>query len=429
MDAEAPLDVVASEGGGRDVPNNRADVVMDGGDGGTQLDTGMMEIDVPSGEGGMFDVPNAPADGAVTAGRCTPIGARQTLSQEDRQMSRQVYVGSTATHFFASTGRQNMGIDQINFYRITPAGMMMGISDVFPMYAGSNVRGGGFVPTASGFTVLANSNFSMGLDIYAQRLGPDGARMGAPIRIVQDPEISEVPQVVTTAMGEVIVWRSTNDNIGDTHLFSSRLSGAMPSAAVNISGMGVQVGSFDMAGDGTHTAVAFVSRSNSNGDVIVLSLNPDGSVARRIPLTMGALVSESVSIAVLGTDAVVAWTERRANGTLRARRVNLDTGAMQPEVVVPEVGLEISQVGVARDLDGVVVSFRALNMMGGSIAMARLGPALALREGVSRVAAGTAGDAVRVTAKGDRTFGVGWADETGMPMSTTTTYFQVMQCP
>ena len=102
---------------------------------------------------------------------------------------------------------------------------------------------------------------------------------------------------------------------------------------------------------------------------------------------------------------------------------------MQPEVVVPEVGLEISQVGVARDLDGVVVSFRALNMMGGSIAMARLGPALALREGVSRVAAGTAGDAVRVTAKGDRTFGVGWADETGMPMSTTTTYFQVMQCP
>ncbi len=423
QDVEQLDAIINTDRPNRDVPSTTDAMSADG-----DAAQDVPGLDVPTEEGGMFDVPNPPADGAVVAGRCTTVGARQTLTQEQRLLSRQVYVSASPTAFYASTARQNMGVDQINFFRFSPMGAMMGVSDVLPDHAGSVIRGGGFAPTAAGFTVAANSNMVMGAEIYAQRLDSNGMRMGSPIRITQDPEISELPQVARTAMGEVIVWRSTNDMIGDTHLFSSRLAGGMPTAPVNISGMGVQVGSFDMSSDGTHTAVAFVSRSNSNGDVVLLALNANGTVARTIALTMGAHVSESVSVSVLGTDAVVAWTERRADGTLRARRANLDTGVMGPEVVVPEVGLEISQVGIAPDANGVVAVFRALNMMGGSIAIARLGPTLALREGVSRVGAGSAGDAIRVIAKGDGTFGVGWADETMMPMSTTT-YFQVMQCP
>ncbi|MDP3275381.1 MAG: hypothetical protein Q8Q09_09320 [Deltaproteobacteria bacterium] len=368
-------------------------------------------------------------DGGVTFGRCVPVGTLLQLSTEARQRARTISLGTHSAGYWASWSWLNAGATQVSFAQISATGARIGMdTNVVPEFLGSVVGGGGFAATPSGFSVALHSNFDMGLDIYLQRLTAMGARVGTPVRVVTDRELSELPDVIRTATGEVVVWRSTDDMATSQRLLASLVVGSTARAPISLTPMGMQASSFDVAFNATNAVVAMVSRRDSNGDVNLVTLNPDGTVVRTVPLTTSAFVSEPVAVTLLGGDAIVAWTERTAQSTLKLRRVNLTTGIAGPLVHVPEVGFEISQVGLELDRDGVVVAFRAPTMLGGSIAIARLGPTLALREGVSRVAPGGPGDAVTVASRGDGTFGVAWADEVPMPMRTTAN-FQVMRCP
>jgi hypothetical protein len=184
-----------------------------------------------------------------------------------------------------------------------------------------------------------------------------------------------------------------------------------------------------MVTDGTRIAVALVARNSlGQGNVFLQILDASGALQNSVQLTTGAFVSEAVSVALMGTDAVVSWTARNADGTFRLRRVSLDTGTAGPEMVIAGFGFDVSQASIAPDRDGLVAAMRTTTPMGARVAVGRIGPSLMLREGLSAIAASGPGDQVRIVARGDGTFGMAWADETPMPMNTTVK-FQIVRCP
>jgi hypothetical protein len=416
-------------------------VNRDGGDGAVDMDGSVTDPDGGGGGDGSVvpsDVPvvmadgdgGAGPDGSVVVGRCTGVmAAPLVLGTEPRQLARRVFVSQSAAGFFAGYTIQNLGADTVTFQRISTAGASLGTTSVAPDFEGSRMGGGAFTVTPTGFSSVLHSNsLPGGLDVYLQRLDAMGARTGAVVRVSDDRELSEDPQVVRTSRGEVVVWRSTMDMLGGQRVMASLVNGAAPGTPASITPMMTQAGAFDAVTDGTRVAVGLVARNGGNGDVFLVILDAGGVVQRTVQLTTGAFVTESVSVALMGADAVVAWTDRQPAGTLRLRRVNLETGAAGPLSVVPELGFDVSQAAIAVDRDGLAAVFRTVTPMGPRVSVARLGPTLALREGSSPIAPSGPGDQVRIVSRGDGTFGIAWADETSSPMSTTIK-FQVVRCP
>lgn len=146
-------------------------------------------------------------------------------------------------------------------------------------------------------------------------------------------------------------------------------------------------------------------------------LDAGGAVQRSVALTTGAFVTESVSVAMLGTDAVVAWTLRGADGTFRLRRVNLETGVAGPPTVIAGFGYEVSQASLRsrsrwarggdadEHADGGAHRGRAHR----TCAHVARGVVCDRRVGAGRTSADRG-------ARRQGTFGVGWADETPVPM-------------
>jgi hypothetical protein len=401
-------------------------VSADAGDAGSAMD-------VAEDAGPSDDVIEADAplpDGSVVVGRCSGVmAAPLVLGSEPRQLARRVFVGQSSAGFFAGYTVQNLGADAVAFQRISPTGALLGSTDVAPDFEGSRMGGGAFAVTPTGFASALHSNARPGgLDIYLQRLDLMGARSGAVVRVSDDRELSEDPQVARTGRGEVVVWRSTMDMLGGQRLLASLVSGPIASTPVSITPMMSDAAAFDVATDGNRVAVALIARSGGNGNAFLMILDAAGALQRTVQLTTGAFLSEAVSVALLGTDAVVAWTDRRPEGTLRLRRVNLETGAAGPLAIVPEFGFDVSQAAIAPDRDGLVVAFRTNTPMGPRVSVGRIGPALTLREGASAIAPSGPGEQVRIVSRGDGTFGLAWADETSTPMSTTAK-FQVVRCP
>jgi Fe2+ transport system protein FeoA len=393
----------------------------DAGDDGGSMDGSMMSMD--AGDAQSTEV-------SVVVGRCTGVMASPLeLGSEPRQQARRVFVAQSAAGYFVGYPLQVGGGDAVMFQRISTAGMSLGTTNVVEALPVARTVGGAFAVTPTGFASVFASNYERGLDIYMQRLDGMGTRTGPTIRIVQDNELSEDPQVVRTMAGEVVVWRSTDDALGGTRLLSSLVNGSTVRAAVNIGPMMTQASSFDMVTDGTRIAVALVARNElGHGNVFLQILDANGALQRSVQLTTGAFVSEAVSVALMGGDAVVSWTMRNVDGTFRLRRVNLDTGAAGPEMVIPGFGFDVSQASIAPDRDGLVAAMRTITPMGPRIAVGRIGPSLTLREGLSAIAPSGPGEQVRIVSRGDGTFGVAWADETSMPMNTTVK-FQIVRCP
>jgi hypothetical protein len=369
-------------------------------------------------------------DGAVVAGRCTGVmPAPLVLGSEPRQLARRVFVGQSSAGFFAGYTVQSMGVDSVAFQRISPVGALVGSTNVAPDFEGSRMGGGAFAVTPTGFASALHSNARPGgLDIYLQRLDSMGARSGAVVRVSDDRELSEDPQVARTSRGEVVVWRSTMDMLGGQRLLASLVSGPVATPPVSVTPMMTDAAAFDVATDGERVMVALIARSGGNGNAFLMVLDAAGALQRTVQLTTGAFLTEAISVALLGTDAVVAWTDRRPEGTLRLRRVNVETGVAGPISIVPGFGFDVSQAAIATDRDGLAVAFRTTTPMGPRISVGRIGPTLALREGASAIAPAGPGDQVRIVARGDGTFGIAWADETSVPMSTTAK-FQVVRCP
>jgi hypothetical protein len=387
-----------------------------------------------AGDGGGASAPDASdgssGDVAVVVGRCTGVMASPlVLGSEPRQQARRAFVSQSAAGFFVGYPMQVAGGDTVQFQRISTAGASLGMTNVVAALPVARTSGGAFTVTPSGFSSVFSSNYEFGLDIYMQRLDAMGATMGPVVRIVSDGELSEDPQVVRTSAGEVVLWRSTNDMLGGQRLLSSLVNGAAAGAAVSVGPAMTQASSFDIVTDGTRIAVALVARNElGQGNVFLQILDANGALQRSVQLTTGAFVSEAVSVALLGTDAVVSWTARNADGTFRLRRVNLETGVAGPAAVIEGFGFDVSQASIAPDRDGLVAAMRTTTPMGARVAVARIGPALTLREGLSAIAASGPGDQVRIVGRGDGTFGVAWADETSAPMNTTVK-FQLVRCP
>jgi hypothetical protein len=369
-------------------------------------------------------------DGGVVLGRCTGLmAAPLELGSEPRQQSRRVFIDQSASGYFAGYLLQVGGADRVFFHRISTAGVSLGRTDVVAALPPARTGGGAFAPNSSGFSMAFHSNYEAGLDIYLQRLDGTGATVGAPVRVVMDREVSEDPMVLRTSRGEVVLWRSTMDMLGNQRVLASLVTGAAASAAVDVGPMMMQSSSFDAVSDGTRIAVALVARNNlGQGNVYLQVLDAGGALVRSVALTTGAFVSESVSVAILGGDAIVAWTQRGPDGTFRLRRVNLDTGVAGPPAVIGGFGFDVSQASIAPDRDGLVAAMRTTTPMGPRIAVARIGPALTLREGLSSIATSGPGEQVRIVGRGDGHFGVAWADEASSPMNTTVK-FQIVRCP
>lgn len=407
-----------------------------GSDGSVDMDAASMMDGGEDGGGGDGSMPSSDASDAqssevgVVVGRCTGVMANPLeLGSEPRQQARRAFVAQSAAGYFVGYPLQVGGGDSVVFQRISTAGASLGSTNVVAALPVARTTGGAFTVTPSGFASVFSSNYEMGLDIYMHRLDAMGATTGSPIRIIQDNELSEDPQVVRTSAGEVVLWRSTNDMLGGTRLLSSLVNGSAAGAAVNVGPMMTQASSFDMVTDGTRIAVALVARNSlGQGNVFLQILDASGALQSSVPLTTGAFVSEAVSVALMGTDAIVSWTARNADGTFRLRRVNLDTGAAGPEMVIAGFGFDVSQASIAPDRDGLVAAMRTTTPMGPRVAVGRIGPSLTLREGLSAIAASGPGDQVRIVARGDGTFGMAWADETPMPMNTTVK-FQLVRCP
>jgi Fe2+ transport system protein FeoA len=371
-----------------------------------------------------------PLDGGVVLGRCTGVMAAPIeLGSEPRQQARTVFVGQSAAGFFAGYPLQVGGVDKIFFHRLATAGTSIQRTDVVATLPAGRMGGGAFTVTPTGFSSVFHSNHEAGLDIYLQRLDAMGATTGAPVRVVADRELSEDPFVVRTSNGEVVVWRSTMDMLGGQRVLAALVNGSAASAPVSIGPAMTQASSFDVTTDGTRVLVALVARNAlGQGNVYLQILDGSGALQRSVELTTGAFVSESVSVAMMGADAVVAWTNRGVDGTFRLRRVNVATGAAGPLAVIGGFGFDVSQASIAADRDGLVAAMRTNTPMGPRIAVGRVGPALVLREGLSAIAPSGPGEQVRIIGRGDGTFGVTWADETPSPMSTTVK-FQVVRCP
>jgi Fe2+ transport system protein FeoA len=417
-------DSAQSEAGGND-----GSVDMDGsssmeggsGDDGGSMDGSMMGSDASDAQ---------TSEVGVVVGRCTGVMASPLeLGSEPRQQARRAFVAQSAAVYFVGYPLQVGGGDSVVFQRISTTGASLGMTNVVAALPVARTVGGAFAVTPTGFASVFASNYEMGLDIYMQRLDAMGATTGSTIRVAQDDELSEDPQVVRTSAGEVVVWRSTNDMLGGTRLLSSLVNGSTAGAANNVGPMMTQASSFDMVTDGTRIAVALVARNSlGQGNVFLQVLDANGALQNSVQLTTGAFVSEAVSVALMGTDAVVSWTARNADGTFRLRRVNLDTGMAGPEMVIAGFGFDVSQASIAPDRDGLVAAMRTTTPMGARVAVGRIGPSLMLREGLSAIAPSGPGDQVRIVARGDGTFGVAWADETPMPMNTTVK-FQLVRCP
>lgn len=411
-DGSVAADVIDSGADAMDMDGT----VEDGGDGGAASDA---NADAPSGEV------------SVVVGRCTGVMAAPiVLGEEPRQQARRVFVGQNAGGWFAGYTIQDGGADVARFHRISNAGASSGALDLAPDFLGARIGGGAFTAVPTGFASVFHSNANGGLDIYLQRVDSAGAaRSGSVVRVNTDTEISEDPMVLRTSRGEVVLWRSTMDMLGGQRLLSSLVNGAAPSAPVSVGPTMTQAASFDAVTDGTRVAVALVARNElGQGNLFVQVLDGGGALTRSIPLTMGAFITDAVAISYLGTDVVVAWTLRGADGTFRLRRVNLDTGMAGPETVISGFGYEVSQTALAADRDGLVAAMRTSTPMGPRVAVARIGPALTLREGLSSIAESGPGDQVRIVGRGDGTFGVAWADENPSPMRTTVK-FQLVRCP
>lgn len=371
-----------------------------------------------------------PLDGSVVVGRCTGVmAAPLELGAEPRQQARIVFGAQSTAGFFAGYSLQVGGVDKVFFHRLAAAGTSIARTDVVAGLPAGRIGGGDFTATPTGFTTVFHSNHEMGLDIYLQRLDAMGATSGATVRVVQDSELSEDPRVARTSNGEVVVWRSTMDMLGGQRVLSALVNGASVGAPTSIGPAMTQASSYDVATDGTRVFVALVARNAAGqGNVFLQILDGSGAMQRSVQLTTGAFVTESVSVTVLAGDAIVAWTNRGADGTFRLRRVNVATGVAGPTSVIREFGFDVSQASIAPDRDGLVAAMRVNTPMGARIAVARIGPALVLREGLSAIAPSGPGEQVRIVGRGDGTFGVTWADETPMPMNTTVK-FQVVRCP
>lgn len=407
--------------------------VVDAGADVMDMDSG--GADAGDGGGGTDANTDAPAgEVSVVVGRCTGVMAAPiVLGEEPRQLARRVFVGQSAAGWFAGYAIQDGGADQVRFHRISNAGASIGALDVAPDFLGSRMGGGSFVALATGFASVFHSNARGGLDIFLQRLDAAGsAPAGSVVRVNNDTEISEDPFVLRTSRGEVVLWRSTMDMLGGQRLLSSLVTGAAPSAPVSVGPTMTQAAAFDAVTDGSRIAVALVARNElGQGNLFVQVLDAGGALTRSIPITMGTYITDSVSLAYLGTPAaevVISWTVRGADGTFRLRKVNLDTGSAGPETVISGFGYDVSQASIAPDRDGLVAAMRTTTPMGPRVAVARIGPALTLREGLSSIAESGPGDQVRITGRGDGTFGVAWADENPSPMRTSVK-FQLVRCP
>lgn len=384
----------------------------------------------PVGDGGDVVHGDTGSDGWIPSMGCTPVGMPIQLTRESRALSRPVYVRAAGTGFVAGTMAQRDGLDNVYFTRVGTDGREIGTTNVSEEL-GALVEGGAIAPDGAGFVMAYGSNGMGGQDIYLRRVSMDGRPMGTPVRVSNDTEISEAPQVEPVAGGWMVVWRSRNDLTGAARLMAAHVSSSgTVSAPTAVTPDTVAAGSFDLATDGaSRVALAYIALSGGMGVPQVQRLSATGSAMgaamRLTPMGM-SFVTDTIGAVLRDDQLLVVWVDNVAGVYLHATRVNLSSGAVSPSMGLTRVGFEVSKVGLALDgTNGYVLAFRAPLMMEGSVAMMRLDGSLGVRD-ISRVGRAVTGDVVHVASRGDGLYIVGWSDE--QPAQTTATV-QVMRCP
>ncbi len=365
---------------------------------------------------------------ALPMGPCAPVADSVKVAREVRVIARPVYVQPGGAGFVVGNRAQRLGLDNVFLTRMGTDGASQGDGNVSEL-VGPLVEGGSIAADGTGYVMAFSSNDAGNIEVYVRRVSSAGAPTGAAIRVTNDAFTSQDAQIVASPGGWIVVWRSRDDGSGAMQLLASAISsGAFTaSAPIPVTATGVTPGSFDVASDGTNVAVSYVSQRTATGELFAVPLMASGAPnGAPMQLTTGTIISDTTGAAIRGADLAVVWAERGATSTLHLRHANVTTRVMDVQRDVPTAGFDLSKPSIAVDGTGFVVAFRRGGSPLGTVQLMRFAADLTPRDGASRVDDATTGDIVRIAARGDGTYIVGWADD--FPTGTIASV-RVIRCP
>lgn len=171
--------------------------------------------------------------------------------------------------------------------------------------------------TGSEFGVAWADNREGNLEIYFARLDPTGAKIGADVRVTNDPATSTRPSLVWTGSEYGLAWADNRD--GNFEIYAKRLGPTGTSLTGDLRVTSAPQDSINpsLVATGTGFGVAWGDRRDElNGDIFFARLDASGSkVGADVRLTDHPRISSNPSLVWTGTRFGIAFLDDRNGGT------------------------------------------------------------------------------------------------------------------
>jgi hypothetical protein len=289
------------------------------------------------------DCDGVPDDGLVCQGSCHPAQAAGPATQ----VSSSPAGASSAT--FASTGSGygvawmdfRTGHPEVFFARLDGTGHKVGEDQKVPG-AGATSNAPSIVWTGSAFGIAWADNRDGNFEIYFRILGPDGTAIGGERRVTSAPQNSSDPSLVWTGGGFGVAWTDYRDG-GNGEIYFARLdaSGARIGADVRITDQPNNSNGPSLVWTGSGFGVAFLDdRDLGGGDVYFARISDSGAeIGEETRVSVAGGAGFGPSLIWDGTGYGVAWGEQPALAERHIRFARLDApGTRLGEVIQVDGG-------------------------------------------------------------------------------------------
>jgi putative metal-binding protein len=234
----------------------------------------------------------------------------------------------------------------IFFNRLSAAGQKAGL-DVQVSEGGEACRPS-LVWTGMEFGVTWQDPCNGISEVYFARLGPDGGRIGDPVRVSDaDPRTSSGPRLVWTGSGFGVAWTDTRDGNLEIYFALLNRSGLKVTQDLRITSANGASLFLDLVWTGSEFALAWTDfRDSTSGqsEVYFNRLSSSGAkLGTDIRVTSSAGASDFPSLAWTGSEFALAWHDSRT-GTIQVYFTRLDEigGKIQEDLQLSDPSLAAS---------------------------------------------------------------------------------------
>ena len=203
------------------------------------------------------------------------------------------------------------GNDEIYFARIAANGAKIG-ADVRITYDGYDIEGTSLVWTYMEYGVSWMGYRDGNWEIYFARIAANGVKIGADVRITNDPDSSENPSLVWTGTQYGVSWMGYRD--GNWEIYFTRLSanGVKIGADVRITNDPDSSENPSLVRAGTEYGMSCVDNREGNFEIYFTRLSANGKkIGSDVRITNDPHYKDSPSLVWTGTEYGVSWYDDR----------------------------------------------------------------------------------------------------------------------